>query len=144
MDAVPNPTKCTVARTFIPARHEPGHMARDDTLLNALIGAVVSVVLAFLPFSPVLGGAVAGYLQRGPRSEGLRIGAYAGAIAAIPIILGFALFGSVFFIGALFEPTAAFGFVVLLFVLAMGLVYTVGLSALGGYLGSYVAEEYRE
>lgn len=33
-----------------------------NTLMNALIGAAVSIVLAFLPFSTVLGGGVAGYL----------------------------------------------------------------------------------
>lgn len=118
-------------------------MAQDDTLLNALIGAIVSVVLAFLPFSTVLGGGVAAYLQGGDRSEGLRVGAYAGAIAAVPIVIGMVLFGGIFFLGALFEPTAAIGFVFVLFALGIALVYTVGLSALGGYLGSYVAEEYR-
>lgn len=40
-------------------------MSERNTVLNAAIGAAVSVVLTVLPFSPVLGGAVAGYLERG-------------------------------------------------------------------------------
>jgi len=34
-------------------------MARGDTLINGLVGGMVSIVLAFLPFSTVIGGAVA-------------------------------------------------------------------------------------
>nr|WP_310918613.1 DUF5518 domain-containing protein [Haloarcula sp. S1CR25-12] len=40
-------------------------MGEHDTLLNAVIGVVASVVLGFVPFSTVLGGAVAGYLEGG-------------------------------------------------------------------------------
>jgi len=120
----------------------PNIMAQGDTLLNALIGAVVSVVLAFLPFSTVLGGAVAGYLQRESREDGLRVGAFAGIMAAIPLLLFGVVFGSIFFLGAFFEPSAAIGFVFVALVLGFTLVYSVGLSAVGGYLGAYVAEEY--
>jgi hypothetical protein len=55
--------------------------ASDGRLTNALIGAVVTVVLPFVPFSPLLGGAVAGYLQE---RDGFRVGAPSGAIAAVP------------------------------------------------------------
>jgi hypothetical protein len=121
-------------------------MAEGDTLLNALIGGVVSIVLSFVPFSPVLGGAVAGYLQGGERGEGARVGAYAGVVAAIPI----ALF--------LFVAVALFGFiavspgggggggagvflVVVLVVIVLSALYTVAFSALGGWLGNYVKYE---
>lgn len=117
-------------------------MAQGDTLLNALIGAIVSVVLAFLPFSTVLGGGVAGYLQGESRDDGLRVGAYSGLIAAIPILLVAMVIGTVFFFGAFVEPRAAIGFVFVFFVLAVTLVYSIGLSALGGYLGAYVSNEY--
>ncbi|MFB6081257.1 MAG: DUF5518 domain-containing protein [Halanaeroarchaeum sp.] len=116
-------------------------MAEGDTLLNAVIGAVASVVLAFVPFSPVLGGAVAGYLQGGDRSAGLRVGTYAGLIAAIPVVLFVLLFGGIFFLGAVFAPRAAIGVLFVVIVVVVGLVYSVGLSALGGYLGSYLADE---
>ncbi|MFB6069529.1 MAG: DUF5518 domain-containing protein [Halanaeroarchaeum sp.] len=116
-------------------------MAEGDTLLNAVIGAIASVVLAFLPFSPVLGGAVAGYLQKGDRSEGLRVGAYAGILAAIPLLLVVFLFGGLIAFGAFFSARAAIGGLFVLLALVFGLLYSVGLSALGGYLGAYVATE---
>lgn len=118
-------------------------MGEGDTLLNALIGAVVSVVLAFLPFSTVLGGGVAGYLQNEPRKEGLRVGAISGAIAMIPIFLFVSLFGGMFFFSMLgLGPRGLLG---MSFIFIIGLLflvlYTVALAALGGYLGAYIARE---
>ena len=119
-------------------------MAEGNTLINALIGAVVAVVLAFIPFSTVLGGAVAGYLQGGDQSAAIKVGALAGVFAAIPLVFVMVLlggiipflpaFGSAGAMGALF---GIFAFVALLF----ALLYSVGLSALGGVLGRYVAQE---
>ncbi|WP_299270269.1 DUF5518 domain-containing protein [Halorientalis sp.] len=43
-----------------------------DTTTNAVIGAVATVVASFVPFSPVLGGAVAGYIGRSDGSSGIR------------------------------------------------------------------------
>jgi hypothetical protein len=116
-------------------------------LVYALLGAVVSFVLSFLPLSPALGGAVAGYLNGPNRSAGLRIGAISGMILTVPLLLVGVVFAGLFLavpvVGmASGAPTAAvglpFGFgVVLLVVLVLGLAYTVGLSALGGYLGAY-------
>ena len=109
----------------------------DNELVNALIGAVASFVLGFIPFSPVLGGAVAGYLQK---DSGLRVGAISGGILMIPAALLF-LFGSAFlpFIG---DIAAGAGiFVIGLFVLVGVGLYTVGLSALGGLIGVYLVDE---
>lgn len=47
-------------------------------LLNAVVGAVAGLVLGFVPLSPGIGGAMAGYLQGGSRGDGLRVGAVAG------------------------------------------------------------------
>lgn len=111
--------------------------------LNALVGGVVTVVTAFVPFSPVLGGGVAGYLQQGGDRAGLRVGALAGLLAAVPLvaIVGFVVLvvgvgiaasgevaGSVFVIGILL--------VVALFVVG----YTVALSAVGGLVGAALAD----
>ena len=116
-------------------------MAEGDTLANAVIGGIASILLAFVPFSPVLGGIVAGYLQGGDRGAGLRVGAYAGVVAAIPLVL-FLLFGSllagVVLAGdALLGVGAVFGFGFFVLIVIGGL-YTVALGAVGGWLGNYV------
>jgi len=116
-------------------------MAEGDTLLNAVIGGIASIVLSFIPLSPVLGGAIAGYLEGGTRSTGLRIGVYAGIVAAIPLALfmiaAIAIFGSFLAIGPGGGEGAAILVVFLVVVVFMAL-YTVGLSAVGGWLGNYV------
>ena len=119
-------------------------MSDRSTLVNAFLGAVVSVVLAFLPFSPVLGGGVAGYLER---RDGVRVGATSGAITALPLALllvAAVLFWSVFLIAP--EPVVAGGLLFVTLVVFVGVVvvalYTVVLSAVGGYLGVYVYEEF--
>ncbi|WP_246310136.1 DUF5518 domain-containing protein [Halorarum halophilum] len=116
-------------------------MPADDTLKNAAIGAVASIVLFFLPFSPALGGALAGYLQGGDTDEGLRVGALSGAIAAVPLAVLAVLVTAVFVIAAPGRAALAFVvfFVVVLFV---ALLYGVGLGALGGLLGAYLNEEF--
>lgn len=120
----------------------------SDSFLHALIGAVVTVVVSFVPFSPVLGGGVAAYLSDADANEGIRIGALSGAIASVPLLLfGLLLvfFLGFFAIGGVGHGGApAFGVGGLLVVLVVGVVavaYTVGLSALGGYLGSYLVDE---
>lgn len=112
----------------------------SDSTLHAVVGAIVTVLVSFLPFSPVVGGAVAGYLEGPDTDQGLRVGAISGVFASIPLVLlGLALvvFGSLFLGFGL-------GIVgVLLVVVFGGLLlglYTVGLSAIGGYLGAYVAD----
>ena len=124
---------------------------RRNTLVNALLGGVAAVVLAFLPFSPVLGGALAGYLQGPDTGEGLRAGALAGVVAFLPLLLLAFLFGGVllalvpFGMGTGMDPRVgvlgALGVLAFLFLLLFGLVYTVGLSALGGVLGAYLNRE---
>jgi hypothetical protein len=119
-------------------------MAEGETVINAVIGGVVSIVLSFIPFSPVLGGALAGYLHGGDRGTGARVGGYAGIVAAIPFAL-FLFFG-VAFLGVFavsgpaamgLEGVSVFGFVLVAALVVMAL-YTVGLSALGGWFGNYV------
>lgn len=108
----------------------------------ALIGAVVTVVTAFIPFSPVLGGGVAGYLQEGGDREGLRVGALSGLLAAIPIMLIFGLVVMLFLGIAVAGEVAGPLFVVaVLLVIALFVVgYTVVLSAVGGMVGAALAD----
>lgn len=119
-------------------------MTEGNTVPNALIGAVVAVVLAFIPFSTVLGGAVAGYLQGGDQSEAITVGALAGVFAAIPLVFVMILLGSVIPFLPAFGTTGSAGalFGIFAFIaLLIALLYSVGLSALGGILGRYVARE---
>ena len=113
-------------------------MAEGDTFLNAVIGGIASIVLSFVPLSPVLGWALAGYLQGGDRGEGVRVGAYAGVVAAVPLAL-FLLFGSVL-AGIAFAGDALLGAGVVLFLvlIVVGGLYTIALGAVGGWLGNYV------
>ena len=122
-----------------------------NTFVNALLGGVAAVVLAFLPFSTVLGGALAGYLQGPDTGEGLKVGALAGVVAVVPLLLAAFLFGGVLLavvpVGmGMMDPAAgmfgAFGILALVLLLLFGLVYTVGLSALGGILGAYLNREF--
>lgn len=112
----------------------------SSTILNALIGAIAGVVLSFVPLSTVLGGAIAGYLEGGDPGDGVRVGAIAGAIMLVPFVfigLVFVLFFVGFGTGG---APSVFG-VFLFLILLLGAVYTVGLSAVGGYLGIYFKNE---
>jgi membrane glycosyltransferase len=119
-------------------------MERNE-LRTAAIGAVVTIALSFTGFSALLGGGVAGYLQREPPKRGARVGAISGGIAVLPVLLVL-LFGVVLLLGqpsALGIPGGAeLAFVLLvLFPLLFG--WIIGLSAVGGFLGAYVRSETR-
>lgn len=119
-------------------------MAEGKTLLNAVIGAVATVVLTFLPFSPVVGGAIAGYLQKGDQSAAFRVGALSGLIAAIPLVFGLVLLATIVpflpAFGTAGSITAVFG-VLGIVALVVALFYSVGLSVLGALLGRYLSRE---
>lgn len=126
-------------------------MAEGDTWVNAFIGAIVTIIgSGFVPFVPILGGGVAAYLEGGQRDQGIRAGLYAGLIALVPFILfAILLSGFIGMMGFGFMqtgmPASGFGtgmtaFAVI-FVFVFGMIYVVGLSALGGWLGNYIKYE---
>ncbi|WP_276272251.1 DUF5518 domain-containing protein [Haloarcula litorea] len=110
-----------------------------ETLVAAGWGALVTLVLSFVPFSSVIGGAVAADRDGGGYARGLWLGALAGVGAAVPL--------SVLFVPAL-AVAGLLGFGVApsapaydLFLVLVGvffLAYTVGLSAVGGLAGIWV------
>jgi hypothetical protein len=112
----------------------------DNTLINALIGAIATFLLSFTGISPVLGGALAAYLEGGETRDGLRVGALSGVIASLPlalvVLLGFALFPVSGDVGV-----AIGGIALLVVVVALIAGYVVALSALGGVIGVYVKNE---
>ncbi|MDY6818214.1 MAG: DUF5518 domain-containing protein [Halobacteriales archaeon] len=118
-----------------PAQQSP---SGPNTWLNALIGAGVAVVFAFLPFSTVLGGAVAGYLQGGDLRAGATVGGLAGLMALVPIALvGMLIVGLLMIPAGLHGPPLVFGVFVVIGLFVLG-TYTVGLGSLGGVTGAYI------
>ena len=112
----------------------------DNTYLNALIGAIATVLLSFTGISPVLGGAVAGYLEGGETSDGLRVGAISGAIASLPA-LGILLV-ALFLIPVAPDPGAVIGGgLIALVIVALVFAYVMTLSAVGGAIGAYAKRE---
>lgn len=111
----------------------------DGFYLHALIGAVAMVVLSFIPLSPLLGGAAAGYLHR---RNGMKLGAIAGLFAAPPVVAMMLVLTYFAPVVTALQSGTDIGFGLLgpvLLLLVVGL-YTVILGALGGYLGVYLNE----
>jgi hypothetical protein len=112
----------------------------SSLLVHALVGAIVTVVTTpIVPFAPVLGGAISGYLDADRGDSGAKVGAISGAIALVPllVIVPFLLF--VVFL----EPVVAASILAVVAVVAAFLfVYTIGGGALGGVAGAYIKREY--
>ncbi|GAB7121090.1 hypothetical protein JCM9743_35600 [Natrinema sp. JCM 9743] len=105
-----------------------------------MIGAVAGVILSFVPLSTLLGGAITAYLEGGTPNDGIRVGAIAGVIMLVLMVF-MGMFIMMFFLG--FEVGGAPRMLtfMLLSMLVFGSLYTVGLSAVGGYLGIYLKDE---
>ena len=120
-------------------------MGQGDTLLNAAIGAVVTVVLSFTGISPVLGGGVAGYLQRESRRAGAKVGAISGLLAFLPFVLLVVLFFGVVALGPMMGGGAGLPggmeLLVVLLLVPLLVAWTAGLGAVGGYLGTVLRED---
>lgn len=111
-------------------------------LLNAVFGAAVTAITTpFVPFAPLLGGVLSGYLDAGSTESGAKIGAVSGAIALVPLLIIVPLLLFVLFL----DPVFAAGVLLVIGVVAVFLVaYTIGLGALGGILGVYIKQEFGE
>lgn len=116
---------------------------RNRLFSSALLGAVATGLLSFIPASPIVGGAIAGYVQRTQATGPTRAGALSGALAAAPMvaILFFVMVGLAVGFG---NAGVGLGIVVglaLAITLVATLLYFVGLGALGGYLADVVADD---
>lgn len=114
----------------------------NSLLFDALIGALVSVVLFFLPVvGTVVGGAVAGYLYR---TDGLKVGALSGLLSAVPFValavLGVSLFAIVPVGTSTVGPALMFVLMFVVLLLVVGAV-NAAFGALGGYLGVYLRSD---
>jgi len=127
-------------RTTSDPTADPEHLS--TTRLYVIFGGIVSILLSFLPLSPVFGGIVAGYLEEGGYRAGAKVGSLAGVVVFVPFIF----FLSFMFIFATFSIGNHLGdqipiWVGVVLMVALAAVYTVGLSAIGGILGIYVNKE---
>lgn len=116
----------------------------SNFVANSLVGAFVTVLLSFVPFSPAIGGAVAGYFERGESERVLGVGALSGLLTATPIvtIVLFVLGGVSAGLLAIGD-TAIATFVAIVFLVGVVVVatFSAGLGALGGYVGGRLAED---
>jgi hypothetical protein len=111
-------------------------IASPSVVGTAILGAMVTIVGAFVPFSPVLGGAVSGHLGGGAERSAVRSGLLAGLFAALPVAVAYVVITwSLIDSATGLTPTVL---TVLAISLVLSLAYMVGLSGLGGYLGARI------
>jgi hypothetical protein len=119
---------------------ETGRPRRDD-FGDAVTGAVVTYVLSFVPLSPILGGASAGYLGGGDRRVAVRAGALSGLFATVPlaVALGAVAVG----VATTAVPVNLFVAGLLLVSTAVVVLYFVGLGAVGGFIAAALDDRER-
>jgi hypothetical protein len=120
-----------------------------SSALNVVAGGAISIVTGPVPFSPVIGGTAAGFLDARQGRSGLRAGALSGLVALLPLALGFTLVASILSFGVAAGGPDAFGVTFLfggffLVVFLFSALYTVGLGALGGLVGADLARREAE
>lgn len=137
---------------YVAIRHRAYRRAKRGEPISsyvsfAVLGGFVTVVLSFLPFSPVFGGLLAGYLERGESQRVVSVGALAGLLPLVPIIILmlFVLGGLLSGMSAIDQMGAGIVVAVTLLLSIMFMaVFGGGLGALGGYLGGWFAERRAE
>jgi hypothetical protein len=100
-------------------------------------GALIGSLLSFIPLSPILGGVAAGYLDPNPETSGLGTGTLAGVFGSLPLFV-VVTFASIGLIVSVPSETAPAVVTVVCVALLLIVLYFVGLSAVGGYLGGWL------
>lgn len=124
-------------------RTRPNHPA-DTAWTNAVIGTAITLFTAALPLSPILGGAVTGYLEGGPARNRARLGGLAGGLAALPLTLLVLFLGGAVVIVTLELELGTVGIIGiggLLIGYATAVLYLIVLSALGAYLTTLLTDD---
>ncbi|QCC49539.1 DUF5518 domain-containing protein [Halobellus limi] len=109
----------------------------------AVLGAVATGILSFLPFSPVIGGGAAGYLERYGTGRTVSVGALSGFLAMVPVLVLLVFVTIGLYAGLATVQYSGLGIVTaaaMLFALLFTAAYGAGLGALGGFAGGRVAE----
>jgi len=124
-------------------RQTPDSESAGSYRSYSVLGAVATGILSFLPFSPVIGGGVAGYLEHYGTGRTVSVGALSGFLAMVPVlvILVFVTIG--LYAGLATVQYSGLGIVTaaaMLFALLFTAAYGAGLGALGGFAGGRVAE----
>jgi hypothetical protein len=134
---------------YVVVRHRAHNRYERDGAIDsywsyAVLGSVATAVLSFLPFSPVLGGGIAGYLERVESDRTISVGALAGFLPALPLVV-ILLFLLVGLVSGLRTVNQTGGAVVagaaIFFAMMVVVTVTAVLGALGGFLGGKFAEE---
>ena len=115
----------------------------SDYLAHALLGAVVSFVTSFIPLSPIVGGSVAGYLERGDSERTISVGAASGALMSAPFVVLSLFVAAGLVAGFSTIGDGGLGWMATALVIASGLFslgFTVALGAAGGWIGGKLAE----
>lgn len=116
-------------------------MNRDGLLFDSGVGALVTIGLSVIPFSSLFGGAVAANGTDGGYRRGFAAGVVAGVFAMVPLLALFvpalAIAG---WLGFGIPPSSPAYDLFLGLVFLFFLLYTVGLSAVGGVVGVWIRE----
>lgn len=131
-----------VVRNRVHARTPEGESAVSFRSA-AVLGAVTTGFLSFVPLSPVLGGGVAGYLEHRRAGRAVGVGALSGFLAMAPALLVLAFVTVGLYAGLASVGAASVGIVVsaaMLFAFLFTAAFGTGLGALGGFAGGRLAD----
>lgn len=133
---------------FVVVRRRGSHRDPSDEPTGtarsyAVLGAVVAVLLSFVPFSPLAGGSVAGYLGRHGSGGAVGTGALSGFLSVAPLLSILAFLTVGIYTGLADVQQASLGVVsavAMCLVLLVVAIYGTGLGALGGFIGGRFAD----
>ena len=134
---------------YVIARHRAHSQAPEgesagSLLSNAVLGAVTTTVLFFVPFSPIIGGGVTGYLEGQRSNRAISAAGLAGVLAMAPVLILLVFLGIGLYTGLAGVGDAGYGLLttaVMLFATLFVAAYGAGVSALGGFIGTRILRD---